>query len=62
MVKSVAYHNGRAFRADRKTKEEKLNRRRTAEEPQFELTGAQLLIFIAVLLAAAWFAGLLPDP
>ena len=27
-----------------------------------QVTGTQLLILIALIFAAAWFAGLLPDP
>ena len=30
--------------------------------PQYEVTGTQLVIFIALIFAAAWSFGLLPDP
>ena len=30
--------------------------------PQFELTGTHVIIFIGAVFAAAWCAGLLPDP
>jgi hypothetical protein len=36
--------------------------RRQTEGPQFEVTGAQVLIFITAVLTVAYFAGLLPDP
>ena len=32
------------------------------EGPQFQVTGTHVLIFIAAVLTAAYFAGLLPDP
>ena len=32
------------------------------EGPQYEVTGQHVIIFVAVVFAAAWFSGLLPDP
>ena len=40
----------------------KQKRGRTAEGPQFVVTGLHVIILIAFVLAAAWFTGLLPDP
>ena len=37
-------------------------KRKAIEGPQFEVTGAQVLIFITAVLTVAYFAGLLPDP
>ena len=34
----------------------------TREGPQFEVTGQHVVLFVSLLFAAAWFAGLLPDP
>ena len=34
----------------------------SGEGPQFEVTGQQVIIFVALVFAAAWFTGLLPDP
>ena len=31
------------------------------EGPEFEVTGQHVLIFVALVFAAAWLAGLLPD-
>ena len=32
------------------------------ESPQLEVTGQHVIIFVALVFAAAWAAGLLPDP
>ena len=34
----------------------------SGEGPQFEVTGQHVIIFVALVFAAAWAAGLLPDP
>ena len=33
----------------------------TSEGPQFEVTGQHVIIFVALVFAAAWAAGLLPE-
>ena len=45
----------------------KLRRKRerggkSGEKPKFEVTGQHVIIFVALVFAAAWAAGLLPDP
>ena len=34
----------------------------SGEGPQFEVTGQHVIIFVALVFAVLWFAGLLPDP
>ena len=34
----------------------------SSDGPQFEVTGQHVIIFVALVFTAAWFAGLLPDP
>jgi hypothetical protein len=34
----------------------------SSEGPQFEVTGQHVVLFVSILFAAAWLAGLLPDP
>ena len=34
----------------------------SGEKPQFEVTGQHVILFVALVFAALWFAGLLPDP
>ena len=38
------------------------NARQQDKGPEFEATGTHILILIAVVFAAAWCSGLLPDP
>ena len=38
------------------------NARRLDTGPEFEVTGTHLLIVLVAVFAAAWCAGLLPDP
>ena len=45
----------------RKNKAERREQRQI-EEPQFQLTGTHVIIVVAAVLTAAYFAGLLPDP
>ena len=40
----------------------KRKRKAVSERPQFEVTGQHVIIFVALVFAAAWLAGLLPDP
>ena len=45
----------------------KLRRKRerggnSGEGPHFEVTGQHVIIFVALVFAAAWLTGLLPDP
>ena len=40
----------------------KRNRPKSVEKPQFELAGQHVVSFLALVFAALWFAGLLPDP
>ena len=40
----------------------KRDRPKSVEKPQFEVTGQQAILFVALVFAAAWLAGLLPDP
>ncbi len=40
----------------------KRKRKAVSERPEFEVTGQQVVLFVSLLFAAAWFAGLLPDP
>ena len=40
----------------------KRNRPKSVEGPQIEVTGEQLVLSVALVFAALWFAGLLPDP
>ena len=40
----------------------KRKRKAVSERPEFEVTGQHVIIFVALVFAAAWFAGLLPDP
>ena len=35
---------------------------KSGEKLQFEVTGQHVIIFVALVFAAAWAAGLLPDP
>jgi len=49
----------RTRRKQKGVRREQLN---FTEGPEFELTGTHLLILVAVFFAAAWCAGLLPDP
>ena len=47
----------------RKVKTEKRDRSgNSGEGPHFEVTGQHVIIFVALVFAAAWAAGLLPDP
>ena len=34
----------------------------SGEGPQFKITGQHVVLFVALVFAALWFAGLLPDP
>ena len=40
----------------------KRKRKAVSEKPPFEITGQHVVLFVALVFAAAWFAGLLPDP
>ena len=41
----------------------KRNRPKSVKGPQIEeVTGQHVIIFVALVFAALWFAGLLPDP
>ncbi len=40
----------------------KRDRPKSVEGPQFEVAGQHVVLFVALVFAAAWFAGLLPDP
>ena len=37
-------------------------KRKAVSSEQFEVTGQHVVLFVSILFAAAWFAGLLPDP
>ena len=43
-------------------KRERKRKAISSEGPQFEVTGQHVVLFVSLLFAAAWFAGLLPDP
>ena len=40
----------------------KRKRKAVSEAPTFEVAGQHVVLFVSLLFAAAWFAGLLPDP
>ena len=40
----------------------KRNRPKSVQGPQIEVLGQHVIIFVALVFAALWFAGLLPDP
>ena len=40
----------------------KRKRKALSSEDHFVVTGQHVVLFVSLLFAAAWFAGLLPDP
>ena len=40
----------------------KRKRKAVSSEDHFVVTGQHVVLFVALVFAAAWFAGLLPDP